>query len=61
MNDTFGESSASGASERVPMFWFEWPLLVYFMLHLFPPVRGPWGNCLPCSGYRWCSLGMSQR
>ena len=47
MNYAFGAGSASGASERVPMSWFEWPLLVYFMLHLFPPVRGPWGNaCL---------------
>ena len=29
------------------MRWYEWPLLAYFMLHFFPPVRGPWGTvCL---------------
>lgn len=27
----------------MPMRWYEWPLLAYFIFHFFPPVRGPWG------------------
>lgn len=35
------------AGMRLPMRWYEWPLLAYFMIHFFPPVRGPWGTaCL---------------
>jgi O-antigen ligase len=38
---------ARGITQGMPMRWYEWPLLAYFMIHFFPPVRGPWGSvCL---------------
>ena len=47
MADARMAGTAAAVRLEEPMRWYEWPLLAYFMLHFFPPVRGPIaGACL---------------
>lgn len=47
MTDARMAGLAAASRREETMRWYEWPLLAYFMLHFFPPVRGPIGGaCL---------------